>query len=477
MELLIDAGANCFEALKLAIELEDVASVEMLIDRDCPIFHEGDESTDDPSRPNDIVGLVAQQANEEISTIFIRGLKDRRQRLADLALSHLSDEERDQLGMRYGRILDAAALDTYCLLVKNGVAVPKACYPGKIRTVYHFRLGQGKPIDISFYDSLFLAGFRDIDEQTKDFDTPLLQHSTMLSRSDDEFSYLSWFFEKGANPNFRTKDSFPNILFYLGAHCHWMPVLNADELFLFTNLTKRAAGICDPLTTDKCKCYCSSKGCLASNKFATCDAQEIYHDSCVPFRRPELDRLLEWWMQSSGLSDTQKETYYHEACQLEIFDRLGMAHTCCMNQKRPYERKRIVIPEVTRVQLQQGDAELRLQLELIMHMYRECRGKFFVGSKLKFWNWWWDYVNDILPALLPQERCRFRCKSQFRLAEKSSDQTLRIQEEVLRQNGYGDLDFVDVIVQHFNKILDTEHLLEGFSVTDDGTANFWRKRK
>lgn len=456
MELLIDAGANCFEALKLAIELKDVASVEMLIDRDCPIFHEGDESTYDPSRPNDIVGLVAQQANEEINTIFIRGLIDRRQRLAKLALSHLSDEERDKLGMRYGRILDAAALETYCLLVKNGVAVPKACYPGKIRTVYHFRLGQGLPVDTSFYDALFFAGFLDIDEETKDFDTPLLQHATMLSRSDHEFSYLSWFFEKGANPNFCTKDSFPNILFYLGAHCHWMPKLKAEALFLFTNLTERAAAICDPLTTDKCNCYCSSKGCLASNKFARCDAQGIYHDSCVQFHRPDLDRLLEWWMQSTGLSDTQKETYYHEACQLEIFDRLGMAHTCCTNQKRPHEGRRIVISEVECDRLQQEDAGLREQLDLIMRMYRECCRK-FVGSKLKFWNWWWVNVDDILPDL-PRERCRFRCKNQFRLAEKFSDEAMHIEEEVLRQNGYADLDFVDVIRQHFTKILDREHL-------------------
>jgi len=481
MELLISAGANCFEALKLAIELEDVASVEMLMAGDCPIFHERDESTYDPLRPNDIVGLVAQQANETINAIFIRGLKDRRQRLANLALNHLSDEERGLLNMKDDRILDAAALDTYCLLVEKGVAIPKACYPGIIRTVYHFRLGYGFLVDVSFYDSLFSAGFRDLDEQTNDFDTPLLQHSTMLNTSDHELLYLiSWFLQRGVNPNFCTKDSFPNILFYLGAHCHWVPALKDEELVLFIDLTERAAAICDPLITDKCNCYCSSNGCLPSNKFARCDAQGFYHDFCRRFHRPELDRLLEWWMQSTGLNDAQREVYYHEACQLEIFDRLGMAHTCCVNQKRPCEGRRIVIPEGERVQLQQEDAELLEQLGLIMHMYRECRSN-FVGSQLKFWNWWWDYVSAILPDFLPHERCRFRCESQFRPAENlgdiaawAHDHGLRIQE-ILTRNGYAGLDFADVIHQHFTKVLDTEHALE-VPLADDGTANLGKSK-
>ncbi|KAH8649903.1 hypothetical protein BX600DRAFT_502266 [Xylariales sp. PMI_506] len=202
---------------------------------------------------------------------YLKHLKNRRQRLEQLAISHLSYSDICTMGLDRGSILDVHALQTYETLTRKGIPIPAAL---RLRatsvseawdSVYHYA-------NISIYaNQLFNLGFRDLDALNDEALPPL------MSASGWDIDYVNWLVERGAdlfrelNPTsktparYRTRGAMPAHYFYrkVGLHQEYClkdsySIWNSSTIDGFYKLNKR---IVQKNPTDGCICNCSSQGC------------------------------------------------------------------------------------------------------------------------------------------------------------------------------------------------------------------------
>lgn len=215
--------------------------------------------------------------------------------------------------------------------------------------------------------------------------------------------------------------------------------------------TLEDAGVLRPLEKvprDDCKCFCSSGGCMPHYMFLRCDGNGcrygVRFDACTAERYgiSARDGCLHQWCKAWRLPAHWKEQYYQEACRLEIFERLGMQHTCCAAGRRDnYHRK---IPdtltglrarldalekgdpddgfsswrpadEAQREEIQSEDGEFKRQLDLIMDFYLKSRFKFRSipiipagdDHDKSYWASWWKTIDRFLPPI-GKDKCVYR---------------------------------------------------------------------
>lgn len=136
-------------------------------------------------------------------------------------------------------------------------------------------------------------------------------------------------------------------------------------------------------------------------------------------------------------------------CRVELFERLGMAHTCyrAWNGHGPAERHR----------LREEDSHLNDHLSLLMAEYKHTR-KLAAATSWEFWDSWWRVVDMILPPL----------KVLTRFTRFEADQARAERErKALVDYGYDStLDFLEVIRLHFEKY--RRGLAHGEWPDDDG---------
>ena len=93
----------------------------------------------------------------------------------------------------------------------------------------------------------------------------------------------------------------------------------------------------------------------------------------------------------------KRESCGEELCRLEIFERLGMAHTCCDIGPSPLACSEYFLPSEEEChELREVDNNFRQGLESCMCIYALLRREHIVPFS-KFWCNWWTAVNDILP--------------------------------------------------------------------------------
>ncbi|KAK3898586.1 hypothetical protein C8A05DRAFT_18869, partial [Staphylotrichum tortipilum] len=102
--------------------------------------------------------------------------------------------------------------------------------------------------------------------------------------------------------------------------------------------------------------------------------------------------------------------YLRDACPLEVFTRLGMAHTCCVfgwakdDSHAVFPSRHQRDPETVR-QLEDEDFEFCEQLECILELYDKALKK-YKGTVDEFWEWWWAILQPLLPEIPARERRR-----------------------------------------------------------------------
>jgi hypothetical protein len=330
---------------------------------------------------------------------------------------------------------------------------PISSEPNSNIWAYHFLDewgGAGKLLD-----ALYESGITAIDLKGRDQETPLLYRLSRFRDFELVPEAIIWFLQKGANPNFDAPHSWPNIFFYLPL----VMSFNKTSPGRLENTAPFYSSICDPFETDGCECYCSSSGCLPFRQTLTCRVTENFprwhENNCLGRTRVKFESL-EDLARINGVEDCQMATPYTETCRLEVFDRLGMAHTCCSIEygngishrefgywTGRFWRQRF--PKAEKERLQDEDGELREQLDLIMEAYRRMR-ETYSGSLEGFWEWWWQTLDDILPDLLPAERCKFLIEGfnrplepleKEKLWKEICDKRARREKEVLRNRVLG----------------------------------------
>ena len=246
---------------------------------------------------------------------------------------------------------------------------------------------------------------------------------------------------------------FPAMMYRRMMGCHYPDPGNLQ------NLIQQSALLCDPLNADDCNCYCSVSGCLPVHKLERCHPKRYgdsrdedvydYHDKCKSITLKCQVQMLQTWVDLCDLEYDEIEHCYKEFCRLEIFDRLGMIHTCCTS----------ATVEGTLEEAQDQEDELKEQLQIFMVIFQTYCDK-HQGQLEEVLTDWFEKLDEILPALRPVERCPKRCLQWWdydnymnaadyhQMEQKLYDERIELEKEVLDKKGYLGMDFLDVIKVH-----------------------------
>ncbi|KAI1375306.1 hypothetical protein F4677DRAFT_134202 [Hypoxylon crocopeplum] len=460
LRFLVDQGCNISDALYIAIVEKDEQSAHILLSTNRPIFSCHYPNRFESSDRNYFFWMFSYGSRyKPIFQIVVDDLAKRREAVKVLALHHLTREEQNAVGVSESWVLDENGPAIYDALSRK-IDVPKNldCLSGGSphcpRAI--------KTSDIDYHKMLYDAGFTNVE-------VPYIHHRTALPEycetymndikfpmSDDDRRKWSdailWFLRRGACPDFGSRDisdlRWPHLLFYLAFSMR------------MNDIDRRFSDVCIyEFVTDGCECFCSRNGCTPPSAFWQCNCD--YFEYC--FRRnayygPGLrgsTRNLQRWTQLWNFSKIQKEHCYESICQLELFERLSMEHTCCKSKHDMKEKEEI----------QSEDKVAASQLEQLLRLYKKTRKLLFNCSVEDFWNIWWKTVDDILPPLLPEKACRWLEREFWAdtdslcglTREEQSAWVPRRREDqwaaMLEAAGYGGMDFGEVIKCHFTKFL------------------------
>ena len=470
LQRLLEHGYNAASALALSICMNDGSSTEIILATDAFPGGLGYERTI-------VLESLCKSRNREIRETVVRALRRRREDLKRLAMERLLSCEFMRLNYLCEKSLDVTAYNVYQNLQEQGVHVPKSLHPATLsdeldhQLVYHILLTDERlPCDPELLDLFFENGFASTDAPDNKGRTPLSRLCEYIVRLRRGFlPDIKWFLEKGACREFSRASRFQNPFYYLACvfgNAGRDSISYYDELKASIRLS---ASHFDPLDPDCCKCYCSSSGCLPIYKFWKCHALRFNrHSSCQSTTTKKLVSMLDEWLYLCYLNQGPSEKCYKEICRLEIFDRLGMSHTCCTSQLHIYEDEAFEeIPREELREVQDEDKDLQEQLDLLMCIYDNARSK-HIGSLKEFWEDWMESLDEILPDLRPGERCitRFMKRPDYYYYRNSAGyleaeetlhaQRIEIEEKALAKKGYLGLDFLDVIKLHFAEFLDPQ---------------------
>ena len=404
-------------------------------------------------------------------------------------MDHLAPEEVFELGVSASQALDISALEVYQALQARDVDMSPRLFPASSYTrnyyavpgdhvpVYYAlfkEIGNSTP-DEELLQLIYDNGFTSIDACDRYNETPLFYACDWIwNRSESRTQSIHWLLDKGADTRFRSQDGTPNIFFPLAREHGRLirgdlsPQRNIGDTI--SHILARSEG--QPLSTDGCQCYCSHLGCSPLSRFWSCHYEYCGHRSCQGVHIRDLLGAVEGWIQMCTLDKDQALQCYKQAMKLEIFDRLGMTHTCCQNQFRTrlgplrmsIEEKARVLEDYARNEhprLREEDEVLKEQLELLTLGYLK-RFESHVGTLSCFWETAMLDLSRILPDPSPEGRCRGRCLPESvvwswywrspgfsRKEEQRHNAMLDAQAALLKQNGYEGWDFIDVIRHHF----------------------------
>lgn len=561
LRLLVGAGYSPIGALQLAIFRHDVDSVAQMLSADSPTFMDKHSvQYHEPAvrfrfRKNNLLKAVLcshcvstlrlsncvprdrrlccalaygrmetdSPARHDIRNLVVAAIKDRRVRLASLALQYLPPERLSELHVGPGTPLDSRAFATYTALQDYGISVPEALYPGERPLLFSFNLScelGGFPL----VQALFDHGVCELDASPCEGITPLVQLFKVPLADGQKETMIRWFLERGANPNFSSDTMLPKFLFYLASVYDSPAIYLKDPLFpvalhnsaewdggrrarsivpievadlvaakyaraTTSGMISLVARFCNPAQRDSCRCACSSGGCLPLHKFKNGIALEETSEGTwtstrygrIPKRWTAVLDTIQSWIQDCHLDDHQEREYLRDACRLEVFTRLGMAHTCCLFEVHdttlgfPTRQQRD--PETCR-ELEDEDTELREQLEAIMTAYDRALDT-HRGTANDFWEWWWMTLEPLLPEIPAEQRRRMYGDGEIH--QLDSSYTFEVPLMLFPTGSWGysyiyderdedvtdgvrdaaGMDFIDEIKQYFAEIFSRDSFIRG----------------
>jgi hypothetical protein len=467
--------------IELAVFMDDSESLQLLLESPAPLFNELHERLG-------FMRAIFSSPSRETRHLIVEALQRRRNTLAELGRQYLDEGDQGRFGLLDEWTLDAKARPLYDMLKERSFPVSVGLFPGPAVSVYSLAV----TVYLRYYEhpsnsdtmacfiELWNSGFRDIDDgdnEISSFYTPLqdLLGNVHNINPDTSWIILSyWLLSKGASPTFQgqTTTGVNNILSGIAKTLDSISEQNYEHVFTWswtTKLLKYATTMVSPLQTDQCDCFCSSNGCLPSSQLL--HPPRPLHPICCCSHRGY--RIFSW-MDACGLMGDDLDKCLEESVRPELFNRLGMVHTCCFARK--------TIGDADRILLQEEDGHLKAQLDLLMQAYRSSRdirleppedGSNFVfrlkcrcpyedvrwaqiisGNLAGHWAWWWFKVDQILPDTLSAWAYGY-------------DGEEIEAEALLLHVGYQGFDFIDVIWQHFAEYIDPDFDLDSMCPEND----------
>ncbi|KAF2095076.1 hypothetical protein NA57DRAFT_59827 [Rhizodiscina lignyota] len=341
LEALLDAGADPSSAIHCAIACGNKPIVEVLLERGSRLFV-GAEHVPGHWYHFNGDSVLAYAISNAISQSLLPVLIDRvalsRKLLKELVIKSLPEHmlKRANLNGFYhsDSLLDAFAPAITFHLRRQRIEFPAWLGAGKRASVYH-----GDAMNLLVAEKLYSVGFHDVDREDLWHATPLFLLCLNSLAMHFEFADLvHWYIRHGAlvrgfvgtggyHHLHAVAYSFDSSLF-LGAFRDNWDRKNVEAISHISTMTGQPP-------RDICSCFCSPLGCMPSTvlirehaaHFQAYQTQQIWSN---PWQKRL--QLLENWVKRTAASEHVMEIYAN-AARVEIFDRLGMAHTCCRCQK------------------------------------------------------------------------------------------------------------------------------------------------
>ncbi|KAI1455783.1 hypothetical protein F4805DRAFT_434823 [Annulohypoxylon moriforme] len=428
LRFLVDRRGEIEDALEIACMTKDQESASILISTNLPIFKRNLLSSTSFYKP--------------IFLMFTEELWRRREDLRMLALHHLDQKEQDKVGLSEPSTFRENTRELYRLL-RRKIEIPERLVDAMevlvhCSTSFHYELDH----HMIAYD----VGFVNVDIPCEHNITPLAETSEALYISRcfiEPCDSIAWLLKKGACPMFHLGDCsitrWPHLLFYIAR-------MEPETIWGFIREIKNELKY--EYITDQCKCFCSRGGCVPPAMLWHCTPSDLcgtLYDCSNQFNHRFMN--LQYWSEAWKLPKKEKEDCYRAMCQLELFERLGMVHTCCFGSQ-------IIACDAKAIQLE--DKISALQLKKLLRMYKTIRKLLFNVPIVRFWTIWWTILDQILPPLSTEEAC---CGKRYpsQAFEKRVVAVVKLREDkwadMLKTAGYGGLDFGEVIKRHFAKYL------------------------
>ncbi|VUC33350.1 unnamed protein product [Clonostachys rosea] len=360
-----------------------------------------------------ILHTVLASASKRCRLKFIRHIKDRRDRLKQLAIDNLPAAVLSQLGLSPEHVLDSLAPRVTQLLQDHGVCIPEALSIGPGSAPVYQKLCS--PSDAELF---FRIGFRDLDSW-RDVD-----RAELRNLPSQRPSYLHWLAAHGARSCLFKSFESPKSIFV--AHFTFFEMgksLTSDFLsswnivndtlplspearkgwFQTVNSTVLSANI-----TDSCRCRCSDAGCTPLTSLLKGSIQNLnWRGKVVHLHGLGRDVSVEWSPLSkliSGFIPYLESFWFYfearhhsEALRYLTFTALGIGHCCC-EPRFQFSNS----PEET--ENEQG-YELKL-LEELLREFNEEMTKILqdpdlsIADLTRFWSHTWvDRMDEVLRHL------------------------------------------------------------------------------
>lgn len=327
----------------LQFGIESLDSVELLLEADCAVRQTADrlfETRDDKWKP------------------IIEAMKDRRERLKDLAIKVFDDDEIKAWGLEEGTVLDGDAAAVWRLLLDRGISVPQALSPVRQDcqrcnyTMYHqvFRPRQ--------LEDLWTLGFRDINMLDDEGRPPLMDWRWDVVNGHYE-PKCEWLINHGANleeplrrkgqvkPEAQSITVCHNLFRQLGinfmrnerSHAYYEAQGRTAPGYLVENIGSGRIVIerlLMPTLDDACGCKCSRRGCTPFIWFlkflpASGVGEDSFpwepHEWSTETRPHSLAGLIKEFTAAFG--STMSQGHLSEAVRCLTHTALGLKHTCC----------------------------------------------------------------------------------------------------------------------------------------------------
>ncbi|KAL8376061.1 hypothetical protein RB595_007261 [Gaeumannomyces hyphopodioides] len=457
LEYVVGLGCEIRAALYLNLQQYDLESLRIILKTPTAIFSPRES-------PSLLETAASVSSRHEVLEAAAVELASRRRMLNDYALKVLEPDHCAEYGLRPGKLLVRNSAQVFETMTGRYYAaeVPENLICHSEFSTYEFLLKVDPDKwcdygDSSHLDPLFRAGFDDVDAPDGSGETVLFKWCLRPSHSPPHIPdphVTLWLLRHGSERTFPAGVVLENQS-YPGAQFQVAGVLGMEHLKDTANIirpgemsqlalrAKAALTPPDATVADGCVCYCSSsRECSARGSCASrgcCSpagcrphcmfrmltgktpTSSLHGDGLARVSAATLhrsrNRLLHQWGRWCGISGMDREEYYLRACRLELFERLDMAHTCCLSRMGTGDqgllRRRVCPDEDEQAEMREEDEESARQLEAMMREYRLARWRYRGsplyarkgrnGSAVCFWDLWWGAVDVVLPLTVDDD--------------------------------------------------------------------------
>jgi hypothetical protein len=309
-----------------------------------------------------------------------------------LSPSQLEDLGWSEYGNSHYKV-DRAALAVYQKLQDMGVSCRKRIYPGAARTIYHTTW-----ITADVAEGFWKAGFREVDEYDHNGITPLLMiaHGSEAHSSREVPSTILWFLQHGAK-NIVYRYLKKNTLIHrlaIRMGIGW-PKMGKQIIERLPKILQLSMDCLSTYPEDDCVCYCSCAGCSPVTALIKHMLRRYWKwngaDKEIYTWWDSKQALFREWIRSCPASLCGRRAFY-DLCRVEIFERLGMRHTCCKFMGWDLE----TVDALEAEEFREEDKHSKVKLDRLLELYDELERK-YTSEFEGFWKIWWVDLENFVP--------------------------------------------------------------------------------